>query len=136
MILKSLSLLVALAALFTVTAATSRVYAENAAHILSPSANFSEESGEALFANACQACHMEGATGAVGAGTYPPLANNRKLEVGSYPVHVVLNGAKAMPPIGRMMSDPQVVAVVNYIRTHFGNAYADLVTVQDVSSAR
>jgi mono/diheme cytochrome c family protein len=43
---------------------------------------------------------------------------------------------KGYPPIGMMMSGPQVVAVVNYIRTHFGNAYTDPVTVQDVSSAR
>ena len=26
-----------------------------------------------------------------------------------------------MPPFGAMMSDDQVAAVVNYLRTHFGN---------------
>ena len=30
-----------------------------------------------------------------------------------------------MPPIGGMMSDAQVADVVNYVRTHFGNAYPD-----------
>ena len=28
-----------------------------------------------------------------------------------------------MPPFGRLMTDEQVAAVVNYIRTHFGNDY-------------
>jgi mono/diheme cytochrome c family protein len=41
-----------------------------------------------------------------------------------------------MPAIGDMMSDAQVAAVVNYVRTHFGNAYPDAVTVEDVAAAR
>jgi len=43
---------------------------------------------------------------------------------------------KGMPPFGRMMNDEQVAAVVNYIRTHFGNDYGDAVTAQDVKDAR
>jgi mono/diheme cytochrome c family protein len=35
-----------------------------------------------------------------------------------------------------MMSDGQVAAVVNYVRTHFGNNYSDAVTARDVRSAR
>ena len=31
-----------------------------------------------------------------------------------------------------MMSDDQVAAVVNYLRTHFGNDYQDEVTAEDV----
>ena len=31
-----------------------------------------------------------------------------------------------MPPVGAMMSDDQVAAVVNYVRTHFGNQYRTL----------
>ena len=41
-----------------------------------------------------------------------------------------------MPPFGDMMNDAQVAAVVNYLRTHFGNSYSDVVTAQDVSDAR
>ena len=37
-----------------------------------------------------------------------------------------------MPPFGAMMSDDQVAAVVNYLRTHFGNHYRDAVTAEDV----
>ena len=39
-------------------------------------------------------------------------------------------------PFGAMMSDDQVAAVVNYLRTHFGNAYQDAVTAEDVKVVR
>ena len=102
----------------------------------SQSATFSAQSGEALFAKSCQACHMEGGRGAAGAGSYPALARNSNLVASGYPVNVVLHGLKGMPPMAKMMSDEQIAAVVNYVRTHFGNAYQDSVTVQDVSGAR
>jgi mono/diheme cytochrome c family protein len=41
-----------------------------------------------------------------------------------------------MPPVGAMMSDDQVAAVVNYVRTHFGNQYQDTVTAEDVKRVR
>ena len=41
-----------------------------------------------------------------------------------------------MPPFGDMMTDGQVAAVVNYVRTHFGNSYQDAVTAKDVSDVR
>ena len=41
-----------------------------------------------------------------------------------------------MPAFGDMMNDAQVAAVVNYLRTHFGNNYSDVVTPQEVSDAR
>jgi mono/diheme cytochrome c family protein len=103
---------------------------------LSPGASFIEQSGEALYANICQACHMEDGKGAVGAGLYPAIANNLKLGTRSYPVYVVLHGSRAMPPMEKLLSDEQVAAVVNYIRTHFGNAYADSVSAREVSGAR
>src|SRR5215213_6635941 len=102
----------------------------------SPGASFIEQSGEALYANICQACHMEEGKGAVGAGLYPALANNLKLGTRSYPVYVVLHGSKAMPPMEKLLSDEQVAAVVNFIRTHFGNAYNDPVSAREVSEAR
>jgi mono/diheme cytochrome c family protein len=34
------------------------------------------------------------------------------------------------------MSDDQVAAVVNYVRTHFGNTYTDAVTAEDVRNVR
>ena len=109
--------------------------AQSAAHF-SPFFRFTEQSGEQLFANVCQGCHMPDAKGAVGAGTYPSLAANKNLEAGGYPVYVVVRGQRAMPAFGAMMSDDQVAAVVNYLRTHFGNDYKDAVTAEDVKVVR
>jgi mono/diheme cytochrome c family protein len=41
-----------------------------------------------------------------------------------------------MPAFGEMMSDTQVTAVVNYLRSHFGNSYLDEITVEEVHAAR
>jgi len=121
-----------------ILSAPSAVPAENKSHpsSLSEGFRFAETSGEELFANVCQGCHMPDGGGATGAGNYPALAKDRSLEAKAYPVHVVVRGQRAMPPIGSMMSDDQVAAVVNYVRTHFGNQYPDPVTVEDVRLAR
>jgi mono/diheme cytochrome c family protein len=97
---------------------------------------FSEAGGEDLYASACQGCHMSDGKGAVGAGTYPSLAGDKALEAAGYPVYIVVHGRHAMPPVGYMMSDDQVAAVVNYVRTHFGNDYRDAVTAADVKAVR
>ena len=97
---------------------------------------FVEMSGEELFANVCQGCHMLGGTGATGAGTYPALASNKNLEASGYPIELVVNGRRGMPPFGKMMTDDQIAAVLNYVRTHFGNNYPDMVTAGDVKAAR
>jgi mono/diheme cytochrome c family protein len=103
---------------------------------LSTGYRFTESTGEELFASACQGCHMPDGNGAAGAGKYPSLAKNGNLESGGYPVYVVVRGQRAMPPVGIMMNDDQVAAVVNYVRTHFGNAYRDAVTADDVKQVR
>jgi mono/diheme cytochrome c family protein len=103
---------------------------------LSTGFRFAEMTGEELFANVCQGCHMPDAKGAVGAGMYPALAKNEKLETAGYPVGVVVKGQKAMPPLGPYFSDAQIADVVNYIRTHFGNKYKDKVKPEDVKLMR
>jgi cytochrome c5 len=103
---------------------------------LSPGFRFIENSGEELFANVCRGCHMPDGKGATGAGTYPSLAGNSNLESSGYPVGIVVNGQRGMPPFGAMMNDDQVAAVVNYVRTHFGNGYPDAVTAEDVRAVR
>jgi mono/diheme cytochrome c family protein len=97
---------------------------------------FVQMSGEELFAAVCQGCHMSDARGATGAATYPSLAGNAKLESSGYPVSIVVNGQRSMPPFGEMMSDDQIAAVVNFLRTHFGNHYKDAVTAEDVKGFR
>ena len=68
--------------------------------------------------------------------TYPSLVANRNLEESGYAVHLVLNGRRGMPAFGAMMNDGQVAAVVNYLRTHFGNNYQDAVSPEDVKDVR
>ena len=79
---------------------------------------------------------MPDGRGAIGAGAYPALARNAKLEAAGYPVLLVVNGQKAMPAFGRQLDDNQVAAVVNYIRANFGSAYTDRVSTDDVKAAR
>lgn len=93
------------------------------------------DNGKATYERICQACHMPDAKGAVGAGAYPALAGNGNLANPLYPALVVLRGLKSMPSFSDL-DDRQVADVVNYIRTSFGNEYADRVTTQQVKSLR
>lgn len=79
---------------------------------------------------------MPDGRGAVGAGTYPALAGNRKLENAGYPISVIIHGLKGMPALGESFTDQQIADVVNYVRTHFGNNYKGRVTLEDVKAAR
>jgi mono/diheme cytochrome c family protein len=97
---------------------------------------FAEQSGESLYKSVCQACHMPNGEGATGAGLYPSLAGDQALGNYGYPVYVVVFGKRTMPPFGDMMSNDQVAAVVNYLRTHFGNDYVDKVTAEEVQAIR
>ena len=123
--------LMASAALFSAAA-----LAQDGQRTFSSGYRFVEMSGEELYNNVCRGCHMGNAMGAVGAGAYPSLAANPNLESASYCVTLVIHGRRGMPPFGVMMNDDQVAAVVNYLRTHFGNNYSDVVTAQDVREAR
>jgi mono/diheme cytochrome c family protein len=100
-------------------------------------AQFSEPTGEKMYRRVCAGCHMPDAKGAnQGAGFYPALAGDQNLAAPGYPLMVVLHGRHGMPAVGRMMSDDQVAAVVNYVRTNFGNKFADKVTAADAKAAR
>jgi mono/diheme cytochrome c family protein len=115
--------------------AQSAVY-DSSGSKLSTGFKFAEAGGEELYANVCQACHMPDGKGSTGAGTYPSLAGDKALAAAGYAVYVVVNGQNGMPPVGIMMSDDQVAAVVNYVRTHFGNDYPDAVTAENVKALR
>jgi mono/diheme cytochrome c family protein len=99
-------------------------------------ARFMPQSGEALYADICQGCHMPGGVGAVGAGTYPALAGNPKLAAAGYVLSLVINGRKGMPAFGGLLTDQQVAAVVTYVRTHFGNEFSEEVTAADARASR
>lgn len=130
------SLTMALAAGALLLASAPMSFADSAGATLSDSSMFTEKTGKELYDNVCAACHMANGEGAVGAGHYPALANNESIEEGSYPVFILLNGLKGMPAVGQMMNDDQIAAVVNYVRTNFGNNYKEPVTAQDVADSR
>ncbi len=94
------------------------------------------DSGAQVYQHVCQGCHMPGGTGAVGAGAFPRLAGNPKLEQAGYPIAMVLNGHGGMPWFNGLLSDAQIADVVNFVRTNFGNGYKDVVTVSDVAASR
>jgi mono/diheme cytochrome c family protein len=101
--------------------------------------------GEQIYDHICQGCHMPGGQGAAGAAAYPKLAANKKFVSWAFVALTVLDGRNGMPPFGfpagrRMdsgpahLSDAQIADVVNYVRSHFGNAYKAEVTAAQVSA--
>lgn len=101
----------------------------------SPS-RFTEQGGEPIYRSVCAGCHMPDGRGASGAGIYPSLAGDVRLQEAGYPIGMVLKGQRAMPPFGWGLTDGQVAAVVGYVRTHFGNEFAEPVTEAEVAAVR
>lgn len=87
------------------------------------SARLPQTEGEAIYNAICSGCHMPDGEGAIGAGAYPALAGNANLEVADYPIYLIIQGQKAMPPLGDYLDDAQIAAVVNYIRHNLGNNF-------------
>lgn len=98
--------------------------------------DLSHLTGEQIYTHICQGCHMPDAKGAVGAGRYPALAADGKLASAAYPAAMVINGRGNMPAFGPMFTDAQVADVVNFVRTHFGNTYTDVLKPDDVKAFR
>jgi mono/diheme cytochrome c family protein len=101
--------------------------------------------GRQIFENICQGCHMPDARGAVGAGRYPALANSRTLTSRQYMALTILMGRRNMPAFGAKhaigfggppatLTEAQIAAVINYVRTHFGNRYPDPITAAEVAA--
>ena len=88
--------------------------------------------GEQVYQQVCQACHMANARGGKGAAMIPALAKNPKLEEPGYPIGMILQGRGAMPPLTDLLKPAQIATVVTYVRTHFGNSYKKPVTEADV----
>ncbi|MDB5734999.1 MAG: cytochrome c class [Alphaproteobacteria bacterium] len=90
--------------------------------------------GEQVYVQVCQGCHMADAKGGVGAGRIPALAKNSNLEDPSYPVSMIVQGRGAMPPLTDLLNPAQIAAVATYVRTHFGNNYKKPVKEADVKA--
>jgi mono/diheme cytochrome c family protein len=93
--------------------------------------------GKTIYEHVCQSCHMaDGKGGTLSPATYPALAGNAKLAVKAYPAIMVVNGLGAMPAFGSMLNDDQIASLVNYLRTQFGNTYADALSPGEVRMLR
>jgi len=104
--------------------------------------------GEHVYTTICQGCHMSQGEGAVGAGFYPKLAGDPALASWQYVAVTVLNGRHAMPSFGDIpgsltgdasfmsasLSDAEIAAVVNYVRSHFGNNFKDKASEKEVAA--
>jgi mono/diheme cytochrome c family protein len=101
--------------------------------------------GRQIYEGICQGCHMADGGGAVGAGHYPALAKDPTLASRQYMALTILMGRRNMPAFGDkhavgfggpavMLSDAQIAAVINYVRTNFGNHYTDSITAAEVGA--
>lgn len=104
-------------------------------------------SGAEIFHTVCQGCHMPDAKGAIGAGRYPALAGNPALASKEFMLITLLQGRRNMPAFGGdgevglffkvpTLNDEQIAAVINYVRSNFGNDFNDIVTAADVKAER
>jgi mono/diheme cytochrome c family protein len=104
------------------------------------------QTGEAIYADTCAACHAGSGGGAD--GMFPRLANNQVVQQDDPTtiLRVVLQGAQSvatplaptapsMPSLGWRLNDQQVADVSTYIRNAWGNA-ASAVTPEAVRKMR
>jgi mono/diheme cytochrome c family protein len=139
----------ALAISFVVLAALAAGFVradEKSDPILAPDA-LAKASGEEIYRRVCQGCHMPDGRGAVGGGTYPALAGNPNLASAQFTAATVALGRHNMPHFAPEpglggfeafvmlhLDDREIAAVVNYVRSHFGNHYTDELTAADVAA--
>jgi mono/diheme cytochrome c family protein len=123
------------------------VLAQNPAAEEDPAGMLGTTSGEAVYQQICQGCHMSEGRGAQGAGSYPAFAGNPAVASANYMAVTILNGRRNMPAFARpqrndnffgptWLSDEQIANVINYIRTGFGNDYRDPISAADVRALR
>jgi mono/diheme cytochrome c family protein len=112
---------------------------------LSCFAAHAQPDGRAVFDVQCAACHQPDAKGVP--GQFPPLAGNADIFLArDYPARVVLFGLSgkikvngrvidgAMPPLGDILKDAEIAAVVNYVRAAFGNEAAKTMAPLDAAT--
>lgn len=109
---------------------------DSSSHMDSGAATRESLSGPDVYRQYCMACHMADGKGAQGAGYFPALAENGNLAAAGYPIYVILNGLGGMPWFNGLLQDEEIAAVVDYIRSSFGNNYTDAPGVDDVAIMR
>lgn len=96
---------------------------------------FITTNGKKLYDDSCAGCHMPDGKGAQGAGYYPPLADNSKMQSKYYIISVVMNGLRGMPSFHSMMNDEQIAAVTQYVHSDL-NKFTDKVTAANIAQLR
>lgn len=103
--------------------------------VFGPEPAFTAKDGETLYRESCAGCHMHQGEGALGAGYYPPLANNSKMESKYYIMDILINGFRGMPAFHDMMDNEQIAAVTQYVMEDL-NGFEVTVTPGDVAQLR
>ncbi|MCU4175625.1 c-type cytochrome [Carboxylicivirga sp. N1Y90] len=101
--------------------------------------------GELAYKKNCQSCHQRDLGGIP--GMYPPLAENKAIEGDKATlIKIVLDGMSGEIEVNgekyngvmasyRNLPDAEIAAVLNYIRTGFGND-GDIITAAEVKALR
>jgi mono/diheme cytochrome c family protein len=108
-----------------------------------PAASGSE--GKQIYERICQGCHMPDAKGAIGAGKYPALSGDPALASRQFMALTLINGRRNMPAFGAKhafgfggpgasLTSAEIAAVINYVRTNFGNNFMDAITPEEVAA--
>jgi mono/diheme cytochrome c family protein len=93
---------------------------------LAPEEQARFEAGRTVYQNLCQACHQPNGRGMEKLA--PPLIGSEfaLASAAAIPIGIVLNGKEGsvalMPPLGGILSDEQIAAVLTYIRREWGHA--------------
>jgi mono/diheme cytochrome c family protein len=101
--------------------------------------------GKQVYERICQGCHMPDAKGATGAGKYPALAGDPALASRQFMALTLINGRRNMPAFsakhafgfggpGASLTTAEIAAVINYVRTNFGNHFTDAITPEEVAA--
>jgi mono/diheme cytochrome c family protein len=104
-------------------------------------------SGAEVYQHICQGCHMPDGKGAIGAGRYPALAGDGSLVSTEFMAMTLLEGRRNMPAFGGngdvglffavpTLNDVQIAAVINYVRSSFGNHFKGTITAAEVKALR
>ena len=92
------------------------------------------ETGQSLYNDNCAACHQKSGLGIKGA--FPALAGDKVVQSPPATAAIVLlNGRGGMPAFKSDLTDAQLAAVLNYIRTSWGNK-AGAASVADIAADR
>jgi mono/diheme cytochrome c family protein len=127
--------------------AAQRSFAQGEGVGMFSAAKLKTTSGAEVYAQICQGCHMPDGKGAVGAARYPALAGDGSLASTQFMAMTLLEGRRNMPAFGGngdvglffsvpTLNDEQIAAVINYVRSSFGNRFPGRITAAEVAALR